>query len=524
VDIVLDTSGTRAADRLAMKKLGVPQVILMENAGRSVAEVTVETIGGARGKSVTIVCGKGKNGGDGLVAARHLLAAGASVHVILLSPRSKLGGETLRQYTILRRVALLKGSRDRLSMAASIPRGPVAPREPPSAVIDAIFGTGFHGKLAGPAKRAIDWMNSAGCPVISVDVPSGLNSDDGSVGNTSVRADTCVTMGTLKTGLLIGEGPERCGKIRVVDLGVDMKTLATARDPVFRIGEEDLGECFRRRARDSHKHSVGKVLILAGSVGLTGAAAMAAVAAMRSGAGAVVLGVPRSIYPVLSKKLTEVMVKPLSESPEATLCPDSISDVKTELAWADVILTGPGLGMGSGAHDFIEKLLKLRNKSILLDADGLNHLAGDSSLQGRLKHNTCILTPHTGEFSRLSGYSYDEIEKGRVVLTRKYARKYGVFIVLKGSPSITADPAGRVFINSTGNPGMATAGMGDVLAGIISAMWAESGKPLESTYGGVFVHGHAGDLVRETLGIRSLLAGDVLSQLPKVIKSYDFNG
>lgn len=508
----------RSADRRAISKLGVPQAILMENAGRSVAEGAADVLGGVRGKLIAIVCGKGNNGGDGFVAARHLLAAGATVRVIMLARQSDLGGETRRQFAILRRLEKGRGGLVILP-AASSKRFTGAGR--PAAVIDAILGTGFRGKLRGPVKRAVEWINAAGCPVISVDIPSGLNSDDGTVTDLSVRADLCVTMGTLKTGMLLGSGPEMCGRIIVANLGVGMEELAPSGERIYRLLDKDIRGILPSRPRTSHKHSVGKILVLTGSVGLTGAAALAAAAAMRSGAGAVILGVPRSIYPVLAKKLTEVMVKPLPESPGGTLCAASLGAVEKELDWADVILTGPGLGMGDDTHDFMENLLKSRNKRFLIDADGLNHIAEDKKLLRHLKRNTCILTPHAGEFGRLTGFSAPEIEKGRIILTREYARRCGVTLVLKGSPTVIADPAGNVYINSTGNPGMATAGMGDVLAGIISALWAESDQPAGSACGGVFVHGRAGDLSRKSLGMRSLVARDVLNRLPEVIMSYE---
>jgi len=521
VETVLSTSGIRSADRHAIKKLGVPQALLMENAGRSVAEAATDILGDARGKSVSIFCGKGNNGGDGFVAARHLIAVGAHVRVILLARLSALRGETLRQYKILKRIGPVAGRRLNLTIATDV--GRITPGSQPLLVIDAIFGTGYSGKLKGAAKKAVNLINDADCPVVSVDMPSGLNSDDGSVVDACVKADVCVTMGALKTGLLIGRGPEFSGRIRVADLGVGMETIVVPGKRVFLIRGGDIGKCLPQRARNSHKHSVGKILVLAGSVGLTGAAALSATAAVRSGAGAVVLGVPRSIFSVLAKKMTEVMVKPLPDSPDGRLSPTSLGAIKKELDWADVILVGPGLGMGGEVHDFIENLLKLRNKRLLIDADGLNHIAGDRALQSHFKKNTCILTPHAGEFSRLSGFSYGEIEKGRIDLAGEYARDQGISLVLKGSPTVTADNRRRVFINSTGGPGMATAGMGDVLAGVISALWAETGDPIGSAYGGVFIHGHAGDLVKSSMGERAMLAGDLLNKLPETMKMFESN-
>jgi len=489
----------------------------MENAGRSVAEAAMRLNGGAIGNTFTVVCGKGNNGGDGCVAARHLYAAGARVGVVLLAGRPELGRETLRQLSILEKIAAGEGSGGRMSIVMNPgTRRPTRLRRP-SAIIDAVLGTGFRGTLRGAARGWVEWINRSGSAVISVDIPSGLNSDDGTVGGACVRADITVTMGALKSGLLIGEGPDMCGRVEIADLGIGQEIGRSEEDQTFLIRRSDIPECLPNRPRNSHKHSVGKILILAGSVGLTGAAALAASAAIRGGAGAVVLGIPGSLYPVLGKKLTEVMVKPLPESKAGTLSSASLDHVRRELEWADVILAGPGLGMDPAVHDFLENLLKSKNKRFLLDADALNHLALDGALMGRLRKNTCILTPHSGEFSRLSGRPVSDIERERLIFPPRYTRKHGIHLILKGAPTVCVTPKGTLFVNSTGNPGMASAGMGDVLAGLISAIWAGSGDPVRSAYGGVFLHGLAGDRTAKKFGARSMAAGDVLNELPQVI-------
>jgi len=498
-------------------------MVLMENAGRSVAASALRLLGDPRGKTVTIVCGKGNNGGDGFVAARHLAAAGVTVRVLLLSRGSALGKETLRHFSILRRVAATGEMRGRITIVEGPASGKFTPGKAPAAVIDAMFGTGFRGKLTGSPLKASRWMNRCGCPVISVDAPSGLNTDDGTGGGACVKADLTVTMGALKRGLLIGSGPGVCGRIEIADLGVGMTGREAEKEGTWLVTEGDVRGYLSPRPRNSHKHSVGKILIFAGSVGLTGAAALAATAAMKGGAGAVVLGIPKSIYPVLGRKLTEVMVRPLPESEKGTLCSASLDEVRRELDWADVILAGPGLGMNRGAHDFLQNLLKLSDKRFVIDADALNHVAADRTLLSHFKRNTGILTPHVGEFSRLSGISPKDIELGRISLPPGFAKKHHVHLILKGSPTVTAIPDGRVFINPTGNPGMATAGMGDVLAGLLAALWAASGDAERSAYASVFIHGRAGDLATGRIGIRALMAGDVLNKLPEVIAGFEDN-
>jgi NAD(P)H-hydrate epimerase len=237
---------------------------------------------------------------------------------------------------------------------------------------------------------------------------------------------------------------------------------------------------------------------------------------MRGGAGAVVLATPRAVYPVLARKLTEVMVKPVTDAGGA-LCEASLDEIGREVDWADVIVVGPGIGMSPDTGKFMKNLLKTSGKRFLIDADGLNHLAGNNALKGRLRGNTCILTPHSGEFSRLTGLTARELEGGRIRTAVEFAKKHGITLVLKGSPTITVAMTGEVFINPTGNRGMATAGMGDVLSGLVGAIWGESGDPVSSAYAAVYYHGLAGDTVAARIGYRSMMAGDVLKEIPEVL-------
>jgi hydroxyethylthiazole kinase-like uncharacterized protein yjeF len=324
-------------------------------------------------------------------------------------------------------------------------------------------------------------------------------------------------MGLLKIGLLTGLGPAVSGRVVVGDLGVPIQTAPGRGPTTYRVTRHDAIAALPPRPFNAHKHSVGKVLVLAGSVGLTGAAALCALAAMRSGAGAVILATPKSVFPILARKLTEVMVKPVPESQDGTFCEESFDALGKDFEWADVVIAGPGMGRGPDVGHFVRKLLNLRGKRLLLDADVLNHLTGDTPMAGILRRNTCILTPHSGEFSRLTGLGPGTIEMDRVEVARAFSKKHRVTLVLKGAPTVTAAPDGTVYVNSTGNPGMASAGMGDVLAGMIGGIWAGCGEPVRSAWGGVFLHGLAGDNSAARLGVRSLIAGDVLSEIHKVV-------
>jgi hydroxyethylthiazole kinase-like uncharacterized protein yjeF len=517
VDAVVTSALMHSCDRHAIDRLAVPSVLLMENAGREVAEAAAAELRRSGGTRVAIVCGVGNNGGDGFVAARHLVGAGFAVRVILVGRPSKLQRDPLVNFTILKRLAAEPGTGKRLEIVAD-PGGRRPGRgTPPDLVIDALFGTGFHGKLGGPQLRAVEWINRLDSVKVSVDVPSGLDADNGRVGGACVRADVTVTMGFLKIGLLTGMGPAISGRVVIAGLGVPLRVRPGRGGTTFRVTGPDARAALPSRPFNAHKHSVGKVLVLAGSVGYTGAAALCAASAMRAGAGAVILATPETVFPILARKLNEVMVKPVAASGTGAFCEQSIEAIGRDLEWADVVIAGPGIGTGPDVGRFIKKLLNRRGVRFLLDADLLSHLAADPPAADTLGRNSCILTPHTGEFSRLTGLTAAEIEGDRVEAARAYSKKNRLTLVLKGAPTVTATPDGTVYINSTGNPGMASAGMGDVLAGLIGGIWAGGMLPGPAAWCGVFLHGLAGDGVASRLGERSLMAGDVLKQIPEVI-------
>lgn len=495
----------------------MPSLLLMENAGRRVSDVVAGELRTNAGSGVTIVCGQGNNGGDGFVAARHLLSAGWEVTVHLVGTPSKLKRDPLVNFRVLKNLMKEPEVASRLRIVTDPSGRKFADARRPAVVVDALFGTGFHGSLAGGGLRAAEWINSQKSVIVAVDVPSGLDADNGRIGTGCVSADITITLGLLKAGLLTGMGPAVCGQVVVAGLGVPLRTAGNPGASTYRVTMPDAVHALPPRPFNAHKHSVGKVLVLAGSVGLTGAAALCAQAAMRVGAGAVILATPDQAYPVLARKLTEVMVKPLPDAPGGTFAEGSFAALGTDLDWADVIIAGPGIGRGPEVGGFIEKLLNLRGKRFLFDADLLSHLAGKPRLTGILRRNTCIVTPHTGEFSRMSGLDAETVEMDRVEAARTFAKEHRVTLVLKGAPTVTATPEGTVFINSTGNPGMASAGMGDVLAGMIGGIWAGTKQAAPAAWGGVLIHGAAGDRVAARLGERALMAGDVLSEIHELI-------
>ncbi len=493
----------RECDRQAIRKLKIPGLILMENAGRGVADAMAEHLGSLAGRSVLVLCGKGNNGGDGFVVSRHLLAKGASVTTGVLGDNVK--GDAHKNLVLLQ--ALGKSGIPGLNLVKIRSAATLRKLGNFDIIVDALFGTGFKGPVRGFSRKVIDWVNSSGSKVVAVDIPSGVNSDDGTVENVAVKADLTVTMGFRKIGLTVGQGRALSGITEVIDIGIpDELGLGI---PTHLVIRDDVKKILPHRQFNAHKHSVGRIIVIAGSRGLTGAAAMAAGSAMRVGAGAVILKTPASVYPILARKLTEVMVEPMPETPYGTIAEEAFSSLNLE--WADVIVVGPGLSRNPDTARLIRRILSAP-RPLVVDADALSSV---SDAVG--KKFDAIITPHTGELSRMTGITSREIDKNRVDIARRVAKRLGITVVLKGAPTVVASERGEVFINSTGNPGMATAGAGDVLAGCIAGLWAQHTGRTEAAYGGVFVHGLAGDIGRDKYGEKGLLATDIEKLLPQAL-------
>ena len=499
----------RWCDEYTIKKLGVPSLLLMENAGSAVAKIVRKNYGPLDGKNVAVMCGKGNNGGDGFVIARRLLADGAHVEVFLLAEPKDLKGDAKVNYEILRK---LEKVNDCLSIRR--PSNAVLNKARPAIIVDAIFGTGFSGKVREPFTRTIEWVNRQKVPIVSVDIPSGVNGSTGVVENIATQATETVTFAFEKTGLLCNQGQECAGKVSVVDIGIPSNIVQSLKTRTLVLEADDVRKVLPRRPVTAHKYSVGKVFVIAGSRGLTGAAAMSSLAALRAGAGAVVLGTPETVYQILARKLNEVMVTPLAATPEGTLSEAAFGKIQEKLAWADVTILGPGLGQNSEVRNLVRRIVQTYPGKLLLDADGINAIATFGTSELKKSKAEIVLTPHSGEHARLLKMRSTELERNRVESARSGARSVGQTLVLKGAPTATALADGTVYLNSTGNPGMATAGSGDVLSGIIAGLWAQGMKGAEAAYSGVFLHGFSGDLAKKRYGERSLLAMDLIDFLP----------
>ena len=502
----------RDFDRRAEQEFGVPSIVLMENAGRRVFEAVCGMLGSVRGKRVTVVAGAGNNGGDGFVAARHLRDAGAEVSVFLLGdPTSVKGDAKINLDMLLKTGFAVKSVRSASELEAPLTHS--------HTIVDAIFGTGLRGEVRGLPAEAIQAINASGRPVVAVDVPSGLDADTGRILGVCINADRTVTFALPKIGLLTYPGASCVGQLVVADIGIPHQLYDEI--DVELPSEEWVAARLPKRPPDAHKGTFGAAIVIAGSVGLTGAAAMAAESVLRSGAGLSTLAVPAGLQDLMAAKLTEVMTRGLPETESRAIGAKAVEVALSLCDKAAAVVLGCGIGTHPETCEFVHRFVRSVRKPMIVDADGLNCLAGDVSvLEG--EHGEIVITPHPGEIARLLGTTAQEVQSNRIDAARKAASRFHCITVLKGARTLIADPSGRVFVNPTGNAGMATGGTGDVLAGAIGGLLAQGLSPLDAAVCGAFVHGKAGDIAASTIGEAGMIAGDVLRALPAALKElYD---
>jgi len=508
MQLVVSAAEMKAIDRETIERVGIPGTILMENAGLKSVLAMEDFFGDLSGQRIAIFCGRGNNGGDGLVVARHLRKRGADVRVYLLCRDEEVKGDAAINLTAARN--------SDVPIVNLTHWEPSQIETPVDIVVDALLGTGVKGEVTGILREAIEFINGQEAPVVAIDVPSGLNCDTGQFEGDCVWADMTVTMAAIKQGLLLFPGRERAGQIYVADITVPLEVEERLTTGKFAIEPGDIFAMLPRRPPDAYKNVFGKVFLVAGSTGLTGAACMASLTVLKSGAGMAILGVPRSLNPIFEQKLTEVMTAPLSETEAGSIAARAIEEIDSYVDWAHVLAIGPGLSTHPETRDFVVHFLQKVNKPIVVDADGLNNLVGHLELI-RNYPSDIILTPHAGELSRLIQEDQREILRNRLEVVRKWAQDLGAVLVLKGAPSIIGDPDGNLFINTSGNAGMATAGSGDVLTGLIAGLRAQGMSALQAAVAGVYLHGLAGDLAREDIGERGMIAGDIMEYVPEAL-------
>jgi NAD(P)H-hydrate epimerase len=505
----------RLLDRATIESGHATGEALMERAGAGVVAAIERQYGPLLGLRVLALCGTGNNGGDGFVAARHLKARGAEVAVGLLGDPAKVAGDARAHLERLEEVGLPARRVDSEAALARL----VAARDRWDFALDALLGTGARGVPEGLAAwgvSALRDLDDAGTTVVAVDVPTGVNADTGAIARRAVRADLTVTFGCPKRGHFLYPGRAFVGRLEVVDIGLSPDALAALAPPVSLATLEDMAALLPARDPRAHKGSVGRVLVVGGSVGLTGAVALAARAALRSGAGYVQAAVPKSLNDVLEVKLTEEMTIPLPETAERTLSTAALEPLLARAADADAVALGSGLSRHRESVEVARRVIAGLERPVVVDADGLNACEGHTELLARGR-GPRVLTPHVGEMRRLTGLESAEIEARRIDLAREWAQRWRAVLVLKGAPTVTASPEGRVTVNPTGNPGLATAGTGDVLTGAIAALLAQGLAPYDGARLGAFVHGLAGDLAAAEQGQAGMVAGDVVERLPAAI-------
>lgn len=507
---VVTSNEMKEIDSITINKIGIPSFVLMERAGlavvKKIKELSIEN------KKIIVIAGNGNNGGDGIVVARNLKNDGWDVKTFLFNEPEKLKEDALNQYKIALNYGIkFENIKIFLNQSAHL-------RKEYNLLVDAIFGTGLTKDITDIYKDTIDLINKSNFKVISIDIPSGISSDNGQIMGTAIKADYTITFGLPKRGHFLYPGFLNTGVLFIENIGFPEYLLNSDKLKVELLEKNYIRSIIPERPKYSHKNTYGHVLIIAGSEGKTGACLMSAKACLKAGAGLVTIGIPESLKYIYQSRVTEEMTLILPDKGNGTLsykAKDRIIEFSEEKA--DLIAIGPGLGINSDITKVVKNIIRMSKKPIIIDADGINSLKGHTDIFYE-KKSDIIITPHPGEMMRLANIeSKDIIEKNRIEFAQSFSTKYRIFLVLKGVPTIIATPEGHVYINPTGNPGMASAGTGDVLTGIISGLLAQNKSPLQSCLLGVYIHGLAGDIASKSIGQISLTASDIIDNIPNAL-------
>ena len=506
---VFTAAEMRALDARAIGTLGISGPRLMENAGRGAAALIAREQAPIRGKRVLVLCGKGNNGGDGFVVARHLKAKGAKVRVLLLGSRVEVKGDAAHALGHWRgRVEEIRTEADAATVATALDGTDLA--------VDALLGTGLAAPARGLAAHVIGRLNEsaarAGCVVVSLDLPSGLHSDGGGLPGPAVRAALTATFAGYKRSLLLYPAAEHAGRVVVVPIGIPEEEVGRG-ITTFLLDETSVSGFFPKRKPDAHKGTYGHLLVVAGSIGKSGAAALAGRAALRSGVGLCTVATAGSQQPIVAGFSMEIMTEPLPETAAQAISFKAKDRVLELASQRDAVALGPGLSLDPESQALARALIAELDRPMVVDADALSALAGHLDLLDGAPAPR-VLTPHPGEMARMLGTSVAEIQAHRIESVREFCARHHVHLVLKGARSVLGGPDGRVFINHTGNPGMATGGSGDVLTGMIGAFLARRFDPLAALQAGCVLHGLAGDLAAADRGEEGLIASDIIEAIP----------
>lgn len=509
---VLSADQMQSLDRRTIREAGIPGAVLMERAGAGVVTAMEEEFGRLSGRKITVCCGKGNNGGDGFVISRLLHRKRVRVRVLLMTRANDLRGDARTMY---RKLIARTG-------AAAVVTNPSEARvhamlEHSDLAVDALLGTGLSSPVSDRFRTVVEALNASRCPVVAVDVPTGIHSDTGAVLGVAVRAKLTVTFGCPKMGLYVGAGIDHAGSIHIIDIGIPSSYVEALDSPISLISGEDVALSLPARHRSSHKGTFGHAGIIAGSVGKTGAAALAGKAALRTGAGLVTIATPSRANAALESKLLEVMTVPMPDTEAGTLAGSGMKELLAFTQARTAVALGPGLTTHPETVAVVQALLKEMERPCVIDADGLNALADTLEPLHRCKA-PAIMTPHPGEMARVLGSAPRLVNDDRINAARSFATTHRTMVVLKGARTIVAHPNGLVAICPTGNSGMATAGTGDVLTGMLVSLLAQRLEPWDAARGAVYLHGLAGDLAARDLGEAGMIAGDLLERIPQAIE------
>ncbi len=495
-----------------IEEYGIPGAVLMENAGRGATRILLSKFGNLKNTNIGVVTGSGNNGGDGFVIARYLAEQGFTPEVFLLGSIKKVKGDAALNLSLL--------SELNISVIEITSQETFAMQQSSMLKcelwVDAIFGTGLNSNITGFIKTVIELINRTKKPVLSIDIPSGLHPDTGLPQGICIKADVTATFGYAKTGLITFPGIDYCGNIEVVDIGIPKHIEAKETLSTQLLTPQKISACYRPRGSNEHKGTTGHLLVFAGSTGKTGAAALTSQAAVRTGAGLVTLCTPENVNPILEMLLPEVMTIPLPESKSGELSKRSFDLAINASESKNCIAAGPGIGTSQQTTELINMIITRVDKPIILDADALNIISKDISILKKIK-GPAILTPHPKEMERLTGLSVTEIQNNRIKAAGDFAKHHGVYLILKGARTVIAHPDGKVFINPTGNPSMASGGMGDVLTGMIAGFLAQGYPVADSAHMGVFLHGAAADILSSEKSPIGITASDIINEIPRLI-------
>jgi ADP-dependent NAD(P)H-hydrate dehydratase / NAD(P)H-hydrate epimerase len=506
---ILTAAEMREMDRMTIEDFGLPGRVLMENAGRGVFQVLMETFPETARGGVAVAAGRGNNGGDGFVVARYLAKYGIPVTVYLLADSRRLQGDAADNFKLLAPLDVRVRELPDLDAFSRF-----QDEMTDHAVwIDAILGTGLTAEVTGYFRSVIEFINGLSRPVIAVDLPSGVHSDTGAICGICIRAAATVTFAYPKIGHCVYPGASVCGNIHIIDIGIPNPIAARIGPRQHLLTPSSIKALWRPRPHDAHKGRTGHLLAIAGGPGKTGAAALCALSGLRSGAGLITLAVPETLQPVAAAQTLEVMTAPVPDNGTGLFSTVGLKSIMALLENKRVLALGPGIGTAPPTRDLMSRLILQCLIPMVVDADGINIIAEDPDILLK-RQADIILTPHPGEMARLVKTTPSDVQSDRIGHARQFAEKYKVCIVLKGAHTVIALPDGHVYINSTGNSGMASAGMGDVLTGMIAGFMAQGYAPDEAARIGVYLHGDAADAVARENGPMGYIAGDVMAALP----------